>query len=737
MPSSPSLRPRRPVFRTLLSSCLAIALTTAQPAVAQDFFDWLEGSPPKEKENTFQGDVPTPVERGTLPDLSPSPGPENTQGGGGVDSTGEPVPRGPDGQAYGNDGQTQPSGPAQFDPLESRRARSEGGRAAPSAPSPQAQPWQNPDRTARSPAGERYAPGTFEDEQSAPPRTDDARQSPTEPAPRERQQGMIDDNREGGGFQQRRREPAYNPSPQDQPRGPATRTPPGGESAASGSYDAWANVSIADLEQTFSKLDLPPHSPVIHSLWLELITAQTANRDPKFAAVRADALNRTGLVREASQALAQAGDVSADPIVATLAARTAIGAGQKEQGCEIARSLTSAVAAKMPPHLKGEVILIAGFCAAAADNKPAAGIAADLATENGLQDHAGPAALKAISTGAKPSVERGKKVSLLDYRILQMGGPVDISFAIPKASPALLAVLARDSSADAATRLAAAEAAANLNAIAAEELAAVYRESAGSRPQVELSDAAANSGDWKRHAELFAAAEAERTPARKARIIRAFLDEARRAGFYWPALQLMAKPANDLQPVPEIGWFAETAIEASLAGGNFSGARSWANFAASQDNQGRADLRHWVALADIADPNAQSRDRHLNVVEDLAQHGRLDAALLHRLATVLDALDIAVPMPLWEAASRTEQPAGGHLPDTGVLSQLQDAAKKRDFTQIVLLTMRTIGPNGADGAHMIALGDSIRALKRAGLDGEARKLALEALFPAWPRANNS
>jgi hypothetical protein len=52
----------------------------------------------------------------------------------------------------------------------------------------------------------------------------------------------------------------------------------------------------------------------------------------------------------------------------------------------------------------------------------------------------------------------------------------------------------------------------------------------------------------------------------------------------------------------------------------------------------------------------------------------------------------------------------------------------------VLLTMRTLGPHGAEGANMIALGDSIRALKRAGLEGDARRLAFEALFASWPRA---
>ena len=35
---------------------------------------------------------------------------------------------------------------------------------------------------------------------------------------------------------------------------------------------------------------------------------------------------------------------------------------------------------------------------------------------------------------------------------------------------------------------------------------------------------------------------------------------------------------------------------------------------------------------------------------------------------------------------------------------------------------------------MIALGDAIRALKRAGLEADARRLGFEALFAGWPRA---
>jgi hypothetical protein len=47
--------------------------------------------------------------------------------------------------------------------------------------------------------------------------------------------------------------------------------------------------------------------------------------------------------------------------------------------------------------------------------------------------------------------------------------------------------------------------------------------------------------------------------------------------------------------------------------------------------------------------------------------------------------------------------------------------------------MRALGASGAEGAHMIALGDTIRALTAAGLEADARQLGLEALFVAWPR----
>jgi hypothetical protein len=92
---------------------------------------------------------------------------------------------------------------------------------------------------------------------------------------------------------------------------------------------------------------------------------------------------------------------------------------------------------------------------------------------------------------------------------------------------------------------------------------------------------------------------------------------------------------------------------------------------------------------------------------------------------------------LWEAANRIAQPTTGYLPETGVLTDLQAASKKREFGHTVLLVMKALGPNGAADANLIALGDSIRALKRAGLEKDARRLGLEALLADWPRSETN
>lgn len=503
-------------------------------------------------------------------------------------------------------------------------------------------------------------------------------------------------------------------------------------------YELWRGLNAGSVETLISKLEIPPRSPALHAMWLRLITADVtpnpgATADNRFTALRLEALYRSGLARAAAEEISKH-PPGKDPLLDVLAARNELAAGNAAKACSMAKDAATGIT-RMPQRLRGQAILLMGYCAALSNEPAGAGLAAELARNEGEAHSPGLEALDAISVGAKPTIKVTQTLSLLDYKLIEKAGSVAHATVLEKGEPALLASLALDAKTPINLGLPAAEQAARLNALAPEMLAAIYRTNASKETADQLLGGAGPKGADRRAA-LFKAAEAEQTPMKKTRLMRALIDDAMRAGLQFQIMQALAPVAARLQPQPEISWFAETGVEIALVAGDYTQARRWITSASGSGPQAGA-LDHWLALADIADPNFERRGESLPALERLAQLGRFKPDDLHRLATVLDALNYNVPIPLWEAASRTPQPNTGYLPETGVLSELQDAAKKKEFGRTVLLAMQALGPNGAEGAHMIALGDSIRGLRGAGLETDARRLGLEALFAAWPRANGS
>ncbi len=498
-------------------------------------------------------------------------------------------------------------------------------------------------------------------------------------------------------------------------------------------FELWRGLDVTAVEKLISEIDIPPRSPALHSLWKRLVTSDVTppsgeSASTKFQALRLEALYRSGLAKDASAEMAKQ-PIGQDALMSVLAARNELASGNPAKGCELVHQ-SIGFKGEMPKRLKGEAVMMSGYCAAEANDAAGAGLAGELAREEGLEASAGLDALDAISVGARPKFKNIKSLSLLDYLLIEKAGSNADADIASKGEPALLAAIANDAKKPAGVRLASAEGAVRLNAIAPEELAQIYR----SIPPPEKVDArlASEEGGPERRAALFKASEGEHTPMKKTRIIRAFLDDAKKSSFLFQALVMMGPVVEGINPQPEISWFAETGVEIALASGKYDLARRWIALAgASQGGVAAGGLDHWLALADIADPNLSPRGESLVKLESLS--GRFSPDMLHRLATVLDALNYNVPIPLWEAASRTPQPNSGFLPATGVLSELQDASKKKEFGHTVLLAMKALGPSGAEGAHMIALGDSIRALKRAGLETDARRLGLEALLGGWPR----
>ena len=316
------------------------------------------------------------------------------------------------------------------------------------------------------------------------------------------------------------------------------------------------------------------------------------------------------------------------------------------------------------------------------------------------------------------------RLSLLAFRFLELMGPIDGTEVLRKAEPALLVALAGSSALDVKVQVAAADLALRLNAMAPDAVTEVYRRLGPS------ARAGARSDPVLQRARLFLAAEAAPAPEVKARLVRSLLDEARRAGVHLPTARMLVPLFTGLWPSPETAPLAEAIAEVALAGGELDLARRWAESA--------ANLQHWLALIDLADPQTRRvQQSGLLYLEGLAKRGRLAPAGLHRTVAVLDALDIDVPLRLWEAAGRVAQPAHGHLPPTGVLAELAQASQQMEIGRTVVLVMRALGPDSPDGANVLALGNSLRALKRTGLEVDARRLAVEALFSAWPRASGN
>ena len=243
-----------------------------------------------------------------------------------------------------------------------------------------------------------------------------------------------------------------------------------------------------------------------------------------FLALRLEALYRSGLLSDMTEVITSTG--SSGPLI--LALSRAQGHRPRPDGRGLPDDrVAGRASAGLPGRLKGEAQLLMGYCAAKAGDAQGADLAANLAREEGLEAELPLNVLAGVASGSKPQLRLPKRVLLLDYRFLELLGPVNGAQIFDKAEPALLSALAQMRRADARLRIAAAETALRLNALPPEALADLYRRHEFSRN--ELADPTASRDPLLRRALLFRGIELSRAPPQQARMARALLDDARRS----------------------------------------------------------------------------------------------------------------------------------------------------------------------------------------------------------------
>ncbi len=498
--------------------------------------------------------------------------------------------------------------------------------------------------------------------------------------------------------------------------------------------DAWRGVSMKRFEDISREYARRPRSRAVRDLWVRMFASsarppQGAYNAVSFEALRMQALYRLGAVQQIVDHADTVPEGAGYAILNILAAKSRIALGDEEAACASAKSLISEKG-KVAESLQREFVEISVYCALRSDDRSRASLIMELSRDRGLDAPATFGVVDALTLGRVPALPKGRRLALIPGKLLVLGGykPKRRFFEI--ATPALLLAIAYNSEVPTAVRIEAAERAAEHGVLQPSGLRTVYLESGRT-----------SGKGGSRAASMRKIAELARNRNASGRVLseaRRLLDASRHGRLYPVVAAMLGPDIGNLRQTRDAQTYAETAVEIAAASGQYDAAIGWAIFGSAYTSAGTGgegrSLMHWQMPVNIADARRGTpRGAGLVPTERLALRGRFASDVLHRLVTVLDSLGYTVPIPLWNAASQSPQPAKGYLPKTGVLSDLARASKDRQIGHTLLLAIAALGPDGASKAHLIALGDSLRALRRAGLEDAAREIAFEMVFPIWPR----
>jgi tetratricopeptide (TPR) repeat protein len=378
------------------------------------------------------------------------------------------------------------------------------------------------------------------------------------------------------------------------------------------------------------------------------------------------------------------------------------------------------------------------FCQMLSGELDQAMLGVGLMREQGLSDD--PAFFSLIDAYAGAEVSQLAVASPLHLAMLEAVGRPFPSDLIEKASPGLLVALARSSGAVPEQRAQAAEKAVGLGVLEPEKVARLYAELPFTAEQLDNAIVTAEELEGARgRALLYQAARHAELHSLRAEILRVALDNARNAGLYHMAVGVLLPLLSTVPVRPELVWFAETAGRALYGAGRYEQAGEWFTLARQEailNPQAAAAVAVLWPYSRLADSPALAWEGDLSAWR--AARGDSSAAERDRQALLRGAF-----MALGERDSLSwidlvpdsEAPAGfaaesgissQPLPDAALLYALAEASEMRRLGETVLLVLLVLGEEGPAHSHPMALNAALSGLMRAGLQQEARALAIEA-----------
>ena len=406
-------------------------------------------------------------------------------------------------------------------------------------------------------------------------------------------------------------------------------------------------------------------------------------------------------------------------------ARALLANGERAKACKLVTSFPVGDR-NLSRDLLSESLMMTALCAAQNKDLATMGLMADLARDKNIRSPLSFAIMDYLLSGVKPSIKMPPKLGVRDYyflRLTQLAMPRKL---LDRAAPSLVYALAYDRSTSPALRLDAAERAASTGQIDASGLAKIYADVAAIKPSQ-----GQRRSDAHTRALLFAGLSRTNDPAHRAKIIDTLLANVRGKNLSSVIGPMLAPYVAQMQPEPTHSWFAMRAVEVALLARDLPLAERWLLFV-KQAGRAAYGAAEWLPLVDLVQPGVVPAGEGTQMALRMARARRLNGATLHRLTSVLDALSLDVPIPLWNTASKQPQPRKGALPPSGVLSALKKMSDEGRAGEVLLLSLQSLGSHSADQMHLIALGDVVRSLKKAGFATSARQFGFEAVYDIWP-----
>jgi hypothetical protein len=367
-------------------------------------------------------------------------------------------------------------------------------------------------------------------------------------------------------------------------------------------------------------------------------------------------------------------------------------------------------------------------CQALAGDSAGAGLGLDLLREQKAPRDEGFETLVQAAGGRKVKLDRLANPSPMDLALLaaaKLPLPAD---ALSGASPAVLLAWAGAEGAPLAQRLAAAERAAAFGALPLDRLRALY-DKAEITPEDRanaITRAAAEKGA-RGHALLYVAAKAQPIGSARAEVLQAMLAQARKDGDFVLIGRVVAPLVLEMKPSTDLGWFAGDATRVLLLAGHPAEARYWFAVADPDSAQGLYPLARLAVGHDIAWDGKQLAASVAAVLKADSENGARQAAIVLAL---LSAFDDPVGPADWGPLFARLPLASLDLPGAPIWFDLPRAAAGHRIGETVLLALVTAADGGKLTVQPTRLARAAEGLRAAGLEPDARALAVEAALTA-------